>query len=95
MKENSETPSSGINRDAERERIGSSLRTAERMRLYRKRRREGVRLVQITLEATDIDELVSLGQLEPEQRENAKALNDVIWNLVHLAMEEIRYASSG
>jgi hypothetical protein len=65
-------------------------RTAERMRLYRKRRREGVRLVQVTLQAADIDELVRLEVLEPEQRANSEALSIVALHLIHLCLEEIR-----
>jgi hypothetical protein len=66
---------------------------AERMRLYRKRRREGMQLVRIPLHVTEIDELVCLGLLQEEQRQNPEALRAVVLDLIHGMLDEIRSVS--
>jgi hypothetical protein len=60
------------------------------MRLYRKRRRLGLRSVRILLRVTEIDDLVRLGLLDEEQRESPEALQAVVSNLFHQALDETR-----
>jgi hypothetical protein len=64
----------------------SSAPAAERMRLYRKRRRRGMRCVRIQLDVTTIDALIRKKHLEPEARNDQKALelaiSDFIWDTV-------------
>jgi hypothetical protein len=72
------------------ETAGSSSRAAERMRLYRKRRRQGLQLVRIPLRATEIDDLVRMGRLTEDQRHNVEALQAAVLGLFHIAMEEER-----
>jgi hypothetical protein len=48
------------------------------MRLYRKRRQQGLRPVRILLRVTEIDEFIRLGLLEEEQRESPEALRAVV-----------------
>jgi hypothetical protein len=57
------------------------------MRLYRERRRQGLRSVRILLQVTDIEEFIRLGLLEEEQRESPEALEAVVVNLLHQIME--------
>jgi hypothetical protein len=49
---------------------------AERMRLYRRRRRQGMLSVRIRLGATDIAALVKRGYLEPQLREDLAATEE-------------------
>src|SRR2546427_12084037 len=42
--------------------------SADRMRLYRKRRREGLQVVRVPLHVTDIDDLIQVGRLGEDQR---------------------------
>jgi hypothetical protein len=62
------------------------------MRLYRKRRRQGLRSVRILLRVTEIDDLVRLGLLDEAQRESPEALQAVVSNLFHQALDETRSA---
>ena len=59
---------------------------AERMRLYRKRRRRGMRCVRIQLDVTTIDALIRKKHLDHEARNDQKALElaigDFIWDAV-------------
>ena len=48
----------------------SSSPAAERMRLHRKRRREGMQYVQIPLHKSEVEDLIRLGLLQREQRED-------------------------
>jgi hypothetical protein len=63
---------------------------AERMRLYRKRRREGMQLVRIPLHVTEIDDLISMGRLDEDQRHDAEALQTAVLSLFHMALDEMR-----
>jgi hypothetical protein len=63
---------------------------AERMRLYRKRRRQGLQYVRIPLRVTEIDDLIRMGLLGEDQRYDAEALQAVALNLVHQALDEAR-----
>jgi hypothetical protein len=56
----------------------SSSLAAERMRLLRKRRRDGMRYVRIPLHVSEIDTLIRLGLLQKEQREDAQALQGAV-----------------
>ena len=70
----------------------SSTRVAERMRLYRQRRRQGIQYARIPLHVTKIDEFIKLGLLKEDQRQNAEALGALVLNLVQQVVEEIRDA---
>ena len=50
------------------------LPAAERMRMYRKRRRNGLHCVQVLLHETEIDGLVNKGHLRGERRGNREAI---------------------
>ena len=66
---------------------GSSSSTAEHMRLHRKRRRAYLRQVSISLHVTGIEELVRWGYLQPDERENAKALQNAVSDLLSVALD--------
>jgi hypothetical protein len=51
----------------------SSSPSAQRMRHYRKQRRQGLRSVRILLHETDIDALVRMGLLKKDQRHDVRA----------------------
>ena len=59
------------------------LTPAERMRLYRKRQRQGLQYVRILLHVTDIDGLIHLGLLKDDQRTDADALQAAVLGLVY------------
>ena len=47
---------------------------AERMRLYRKRRRRRMRCVRVQLHVTEIDALIRKGYLDPKSRDDRDAI---------------------
>ena len=51
---------------------------AERMRLYRKRKRDGLLCVNVQLRVTEVDELVSRGLLTSEMRNDRVAIADAL-----------------
>ncbi len=53
------------------------------MRLYRKRRREGMRYVRIPLHVTKIDDLVRLGFLRGEQCQDPEALQMAVLGIIY------------
>jgi hypothetical protein len=61
---------------------------AERMRLHRKRRREGVCSIRIELTATQIDVLVQKGILRQEDRGNHEAVQWALFDLIYLALDD-------
>ena len=68
--------------------VTHSPSSAERMRLYRKRRRSGTRSVHIQLDAIEIDALIRRGYLGQESRDDRCALefgiDALLWDiLVH------------
>jgi hypothetical protein len=63
------------------------LTPAERMRLYRKRQRQGLQYVRILLHVTDIDGLIHLGVLKDDQRTDAVALQAAVLGLVYRETE--------
>ena len=60
---------------------------AERMRLHRKRQRQGLQYVRILLHVTDIDGLIRLGLLKDDQRTDAVALQAAVLGLVYRETE--------
>jgi hypothetical protein len=67
-----------MNTDPAQVKARSSSPAAERMRLHRKRRRDGMRYVRIPLHVSEIDTLIRLGLLQKEQREDAQALQGAV-----------------
>jgi hypothetical protein len=55
---------------------------AERMRLYRARRRGGLRCVRVLLHESEIDQLVQQGFLKPERRHDPDAVEDAMGTFV-------------
>jgi hypothetical protein len=66
----------------------SSIPVAERMRLYRERRRQGLRYVRIPLHVTEVDSLIRLGVLKEEQRHEPEALQTAVLGLIYRALED-------
>ena len=64
-------------------RARSSSPAAERMRLSRKRRREGMQYVRIPLHVTEIDDLVRLGFLRGEQCQDPEALQVAVMGIIY------------
>jgi hypothetical protein len=61
---------------------------AERMRAYRKRRREGRYYVRVALHVTEIDALVRLRLLRHERREDPEALQVAVMGLIYRVLDE-------
>ena len=61
----------------------SPLTPAERMRAYRKRRREGSFFVRVQLDPPDIEGLVRRKLLRPGQRQDPEALQVAVQGLVY------------
>jgi hypothetical protein len=53
---------------------------AERMRLYRKRRRVGLRWLPIELSETDIEKLIRKGHLRADMRNDAAAIINALYD---------------
>ena len=70
------------------QRARSTSPAAKRMRRYRKRRRSGMRYVRISLHVTEIDDLIRLGQLPEERREDAEALRTAVLSLLYRALDD-------
>ena len=70
------------------QRARSTSPAAKRMRRYRERRRSGMRYVRISLLVTEIDDLIRLGHLQQEQREDAEALQTAVLTLVYRVLDE-------
>jgi hypothetical protein len=64
------------------------LSSAERMSLYRKRRRQGLRYVRIELHVTEIDELIRLRLLKEEERHNPELIQSAVQGLLYWGLEE-------
>jgi len=67
----------------------SSSPAAQRMRRYRKQRRQGLRSVRILLDETDIDALIRMRLLKEDQRQNVEALCTAVLGLVYRAQEDL------
>ena len=57
------------------------------MRRYRKRRRQGLQSVRLDLHVTDIDDLIRLGLLKEEERQNPEQVQSAVQSLVYGALE--------
>jgi hypothetical protein len=66
----------------------ASILAAERMRLYRKRRRQGLQYVRIELHVTDVDSLIRVGLLKEQQRQDPEAVQAAVTGLVYRALED-------
>jgi hypothetical protein len=66
----------------------SSMSAAERMRHYRKRRRQGLQCVRIELHVTEIEDLIRIGLLKEEQRQDPEAVQAAVTGLVYQALED-------
>ena len=69
----------------------SSSWVARRMRLYRKRRQEGLRSVRIWLPVTDIDYFIRV-VLTERQRQRPDALETELAGIIQRTLDEIRDA---
>jgi hypothetical protein len=67
----------------------SSSPAAQRMRRYRKQRRQGLRSVRILLDDTDIDALIRMGLLKKDQRQDVDALQTAVTGLLYRAEENL------
>jgi hypothetical protein len=67
----------------------SSTPAAQRMRRYRKQRKQGLRPVRILLDETDIDALIRMKLLKEEQRHDIKALQTAVTGLLYRAEENL------
>jgi hypothetical protein len=68
---------------------------AERMRLYRKRRRRGIRSVRVRLHVTQIDGLIRIGILRQEDRDDPDALAWALDVLIEKAMGDLASSKAG
>jgi hypothetical protein len=62
---------------------------AIRMRRYRKQRKQGLRPVRILLGETDIDALICMKLLKEDQRQDPKALQKALLELLYRAEEDL------
>ena len=63
---------------------------AERMRLHRERRRQGLRCLIIELRETEIDELIRKGLLKPETRNNTNAILKALYAYLDHTLAGVR-----
>ena len=61
----------------------SSSPAAERMRLYRKRRREGMQYVRIPIRAAEVQDLIWMWHLDENQRHDAEAIQAAVLGVFH------------
>jgi hypothetical protein len=61
---------------------------AERMRLYRRRRRQRLQYIRISLHVTEIDTLIRMRLLTEERRQDAEALQAAILSIVYEALDD-------
>ena len=64
-------------------RAHSSTPAAQRMRAYRRRRREGSFFVRVQLDQPDIEGLVRLKLLRPGERQDTEALQVAVRGLIY------------
>ena len=65
------------------------LPAAQRMRRYRKQRRQGLRSVRIPLHETDIDVLIRIRLLKEDQRQDPKLSEKAVLGLLYRAEEDL------
>jgi hypothetical protein len=63
---------------------------AERMRRYRKRRRQGIRIVRVPLRVTEINDLIRMDRLDQDQRHDPEAIQAAVLVVLHGALDELR-----
>ena len=68
-------------------RTHSSTPAAQRMRAYRRRRREGSFFVRVQLDQPDIDGLVRRKFQRPAQRQDTEALQVAVQGLIYQVLE--------
>jgi hypothetical protein len=61
---------------------------AERMRLYRERRRDGLRCLTIELRETEVDALIQRGLLSSETRNDPGAVVDALYGFLDRTLDE-------
>jgi hypothetical protein len=83
-----ERAASGISMTMSTDQSAGPKSAAERMRLYRKRRREGMQYVPIPLHVTEIDDLIRRRLLKEEQRRDVEALQAAVLGLVYRECEK-------
>jgi hypothetical protein len=67
----------------------SSSLAAQRMRRYRKQRKQGLRYIPIPLHVTDIDALIRMRLLKEDQREDVEALQTAVLGLLYRAEDDL------
>ena len=67
----------------------SSSPAAQRMRRYRKQRKQGLRYIPIPLHETDIDALIRMRRLKEDQRHDVEALQTAVLGLLYRAEEDL------
>jgi hypothetical protein len=67
----------------------SSSPAAQRMRRYRKQRKQGLRYIPIPLHETDVDAFIRLGLLKEDQRQDEEALRTAVMTLVYRAEDDL------
>jgi hypothetical protein len=67
---------------------------AERMRLYRRRRQQGVRYIRIPLHVTDIDDLVCTGRLTQHDRQDQEAIERAVLFLIQETLHDMAFFKS-
>ena len=67
----------------------SSSPAAQRMRRYRKQRRQGLRPIRILLDETDVEALLRMGLLKEHQRDDVEALQTAVTGLLYRAEEDL------
>jgi hypothetical protein len=67
----------------------SSTPAAQRMRRYRKQRKQGLRPVRILLDETDIDALIRMRLLKPDQCQDSESLQTALLGLLYRAEEDL------
>ena len=67
----------------------SSSPAAQRMRRYRKHRKQGIRSVRTLLDKWDIDALIEMRLLKEDQRQDVKALQKALLGLLRRAEESL------
>jgi hypothetical protein len=68
---------------------------AERMRLYRKRRRQGMQYVRIPLREAEVQDLIWMGHLGEGQRHDAEAIQAAVLGLLRRHDAPAGKAASG
>lgn len=79
----------GMTTEAEGVSVRSLSPAAERMRLYRKRRRRGMHSLRTSLHVTQIDRLIRKGLLRQEDRDDLEALRRAIDALINTALDDM------